>query len=60
VWGYYDLRHCELVDKSLPARHQFCSLYIHDGKIISDYDEILTLWRQGKIAAADEVPPIPL
>ena len=33
VWGYYDLRHCEPVDKSLPARHQFCSLYIHDGKI---------------------------
>ena len=34
------------------------SIYIIDGKTISDYDEILNLWRDGKIVAGDEVPPI--
>jgi hypothetical protein len=51
VWGYYDLEGCEPVDKSVPARHQFASIYVVDGKVITDYDELLSLWRAGKIVA---------
>ncbi len=66
VLGYYDLRGHEPIDKSVPARHQFCSLYIIDGRIISDYATLLGLWRAGKIVAegwpevletADNAPP---
>lgn len=58
VWGYYDLRGCEPVDKSVPARHQFPSIVVVDGKIITDYGELLSLWRAGKVVAADEIPAI--
>ena len=49
VLGYYDLRGHEPLDKSVPARHRFCSVYVIEGKVISDYAEILDLWRAGKI-----------
>jgi hypothetical protein len=49
VWGYFDLRDCEPVDKSVPARHQFPSICVVDGKMITDYGELLNLWRAGKI-----------
>jgi len=67
VEGYYDLRHHEPLDRSIPARHQFCSLYIMDGRVIHDYAELLDLWRAGRIKAEDhgylpgscaDVPPI--
>jgi hypothetical protein len=57
VLGYYDLRDHEPIDKSVPARHQFCSLYVIDGKVVRDYGELLELWRAGKIVAQDEIPP---
>jgi hypothetical protein len=54
VLGYLDLRAHEPIDKSVPARHQFCSIYIIDGKTITEYAELLELWRAGKIVAEDE------
>src|SRR5262245_59735695 len=47
VYGYFDLRHHEPIDKSLPARHQFCSLYFIDGRWVHEYAELLELWRAG-------------
>jgi hypothetical protein len=58
VWAYYNLKGCEPVDKSVPARHQFPSIVVIDGKIITDYGELLNLWRAGKLVAADEIPAI--
>jgi hypothetical protein len=56
VLGYFDLRAHEPMDKSVPARHQFCSFYLVDGKMVDNHAELLELWRQGRIVAADEVP----
>jgi hypothetical protein len=54
VLGYYDLRAYEPIDKSVPARHQFPSVYIVGGRIVTDYAEFLELWRAGRIMANDE------
>lgn len=55
VCGYFDLRDHEPIDKSVPARHQFCSICIVDRKVVTDHSELLELWRAGKIVAKDEV-----
>lgn len=55
VRGFYDLRDHEPIDKSVPARHQFCSVHIIDGKVVTDHSELLEVWRAGKIVASDEV-----
>jgi hypothetical protein len=51
VSGYYDLRAHEPIDKSVPPRHAFCSIYVFGDRIVNDYDELLELWRAGKIVA---------
>jgi hypothetical protein len=53
--GFFDLRDHEPIDKSVPARHQFCSIYIIDGKVVTDHSELRELWRAGKIVASNEV-----
>jgi hypothetical protein len=58
VMGYFDLRAHEPIDKSVPPRHAFCSIYVFGDKIVHDYDALLGLWRAGKIVAADETPPV--
>ena len=54
VLGYYDLRAYEPIDKSVPARQQFSSIYILGDRVVSDYAELLELWRAGEIMANDE------
>ena len=54
VLGYYDLRAYEPIDKAVPARHQFSSIYILGDRVVSDYAELLELWRAGEIMANDE------
>jgi hypothetical protein len=51
VSGYFDLRAHEPIDKSVPPRYAFSSIYIFGDKIIHDYDALLELWRAGKIVA---------
>ena len=51
VSGYFDLRAHEPIDKSVPARHRFCSIYVFGDRIVQDYDELLELWRAGTIVA---------
>jgi hypothetical protein len=58
VLGYYDLRASEPIDKSVPARHQFPSITIAGGRMVTDYAELLELWRAGRIMANDEFPHI--
>jgi hypothetical protein len=54
VQGYYDLRGHEPIDKSVPARHQFPSIFLIEGRMVTDYAELLELWRAGVIMANDE------
>jgi hypothetical protein len=58
VLGYYDLSASEPIDKSVPARHQFPSIAIVGGRMVTDYAELLELWRAGRIMADDELPHI--
>ena len=57
VYGYFDLRAHEPIDKSVPARHQFCSIHVIDGKPVHDYAELIELWRAGKILIDDLAAP---
>jgi len=59
VGGYFDLRDCEPIDKTRPPRWMFPSILIRNGRMITDHDELVELWKAGEIDLKDDSWPRP-